>query len=618
MTSARAAETPSSDAGKLGRSRPAIRRESAGEVLADRLKLLILIRVVTVTLISVVTLVFELQGKPSILAGASDRFLYFVTTGVYILCLGYTVLLRVVQRPDVHRLHAYVQVTFDILFVTILVFLTRLTDSVFTFLFSIAIVGASILLQHRGLLFAAGTSTLAFFGIAVLQWNLGAVIQFLDHLGAPSQFLIRSAELASLSMRSGIVYNLAINVLAFFSIGLLASYLAAQVQRTGLVLHQNRLSLEALRALHQNVVSSLPVGLVTTDTAEAVTYVNPEGLTLCGLEAGAMVGRPVTVYFPDLKAILANEDKLQGHASETTVQVMNGRQVHLRWTISPLRSTAGERIGQLFVFQDVTTLVRMEAESKRKDRLATVGRLAAGIAHEIRNPLASISGSIQLLRHTLTLSAEDARLMDIVVRETDSLNERITDFLAYARPRKLEMRTVDLVEVVQETLEVFRHDRRAEQLTLAFHEPSPEEPRIEGDRDRLKQVFWNLLCNAAEATPAGGTITVGLTDERHDGAPFLALWVRDTGCGIPREDLKRIMEPFYTTKEGGTGLGLAMVQRVVEEHSGWLRVESKLHVGSTFWVYVPREAAPAPIAEEDADLLGRVLPEANLPIMRAR
>ena len=596
--------------------------------LVGRLKLLVLIRVLTVTVLAVLTLVLEVQGQRSILAGTSDRFLYYLTSGVYVLSLGYTLALRVVHRLSWQRAHAYVQSVFDLLFVALLVLVTRLTDSVFVFLFSLVIVGASIMLPRRGAVVAAVVAAVLFLLIGLVQLNLGSVEAFLEaSLGAPAEFLVRNTEVATLSMGRGVAYNLAVNGLAFFSIGLLAAYLAEQIRHAGVIAHLNRARLDEIQALHQDVVKSLPVALVTTDREQNVTYVNPEGLRLLKQEDAEVIGRPVDRFFPDLRAILANDDKLKKQHSELTVQMLSGKRLYLRWTIAPLRSTDGRHVGQLFIFQDVTQLVRMEAEAKRKDRLATVGQLAAGIAHEIRNPLASISGSIQLLRDTSNISEDDRRLMDIVVRETDSLNERISDFLAYARPRKMERTDVDVAELVAETVHVFRNDRRAERLILAVAEPLPEDPRADVDRDGLKQVLWNLLCNAAEATRPGDRVTVGLAVERLDGRDWTRLSVEDSGAGISNEDLRRITEPFFTTKEGGTGLGLATVQRIVEEHGGWLKVESRIGRGSTFSVYVPRLATlEEPVdptageveADEAAVAAGRVPSGTNLPLSWSR
>ena len=590
-------------------SRPQPARRARGDApsgaldtLVNRLKLLILVRVVSVTLLSASTLFFELQQSRSVLAGSSDRFLYFLTTGVYILSLGYTLTLRLVPRLSWQRLHAHVQVALDIVFVALLTLVTRLTDSVFAFLFSVVIVMASIMLPRPGSLLAAIFATALFLLIGLAQLNLASFELFLEGLGAPEEFLVKKSLLTTLSTEGGIFYNLVANILAFFSIGLLATYLSEKLRRTGQALDEQRLSLAALKALHENVTASLPVAVVTTDRDLRVTFANPEATSLYGFARRQMVGRPITFFFPDLSAILANEDKLTMKLSETTVQILGGRQVHLRWTIAPLLAADGTVVGRLLIFQDVTRLMRMEAEAKRKDRLVTIGKLAAGIAHEIRNPLASISGSIQLLRDTMNPEEEDRRLMDIVVRETDSLNDRITEFLAYARPCRLDPREMELIDIVTETMEVFRHDPRATGRTVRIASPWPPRTSAEVDREGLKKVLWDLLYNAADATDEGDTIEVGLANATRGGKDYIVLWVRDTGCGISSEDRARVTEPFFTTREGGTGLGLSLVERLVEEHGGGLNIESEEGTGTKMSVFFPFESSVSGDLVAEAEL----------------
>ena len=569
-----------------------------GLTLGERLKVLIFLRVVVVTLLSVVALVAELQDERPFVAGSADRFFYFTNSIVFIISLGYTLLLRLTQRQSVHRIHARVQIAVDMAYVTLLVLITRMTDSVFVFLFPVVIVAGAILLYRRGAAVTVGMAAVLFLLVGFAQLELHGFQGFLNQLGAPPHVLVRLDEMGGLSGRAGVVHNLSVNVLAFCLIGLLSSYLTEQIRRTRVSLRENRLNLEALQVLHEDVVSSLPVALLTTDRDHRVTFVNPQGILLAGLDESEMLGRRVTSFFPVLRTILDNEDKLKKPHSETTVLVLHGRQVHLRWTISPLRTTDGDRTGQVLVVQDVTRVVKMEAETKRRDRLATVGKFAAGMAHEIRNPLASISGSIQLLRDTAALDDQDRRLMDIVLREADSLNERVREFLAYARPKSLERRLFSLVDLVVETVDVFRNDPQAEGRELAMQDPWPEDPTAEADRERIKQVLWNLLCNAAEATEIGDRIEVGIENLDHEGQAFLSLSVRDSGAGILPGDMKRVTEPFFTTKEGGTGLGLATVQRIAEEHGGWLKVDSEAGDGANFSVLIPKRA----VREETPDL----------------
>ena len=239
------------------------------------------------------------------------------------------------------------------------------------------------------------------------------------------------------------------------------------------------------------------------------------------------------------------------------------------------------------IFQDLTELREMETRLKREERLAAVGRLAAGIAHEIRNPLASISGSIEMLREGKGVAAEDSRLMNIILRETDRLDGLITEFLQYVKPMKRRAAKVQMLDVLRETIEALRATDGGRDVTFVL--PDGPLAAVRGDRDQLKQVVWNLLLNAMQATGGKGRVEVRATNSRlGEQGEVMLLEVRDDGVGIPPEEIGRIFEPFFTTKERGTGLGLAMVHKIVEAHEGHIEVESQAGKGATFLVVLPR------------------------------
>jgi two-component system sensor histidine kinase PilS (NtrC family) len=257
---------------------------------------------------------------------------------------------------------------------------------------------------------------------------------------------------------------------------------------------------------------------------------------------------------------------------------------------TPLTDHQGQAVGRVIHFQDLTELRRMELRVARAERLASIGRLAAAIAHEIRNPLASISGSVEILRSLPGADAEARQLVDIAVREVDRLNALITDLLDYARPKTQERAPIDLAESVAEVAKSFQQERR-EGITI---ETSLEKGvGVQGAPGPLRQVLWNLVRNAAEAMPRGGRVRLVVALDRGEGgAPEAILTVADTGVGMSREALEHIFEPFFSTKSGGTGLGLATVARVVEEHGGSIDTQSELGQGTTFTVRFP--AIPIP------------------------
>jgi signal transduction histidine kinase len=283
---------------------------------------------------------------------------------------------------------------------------------------------------------------------------------------------------------------------------------------------------------------------------------------------------------------------------ETTFVDKTGKTLFLGFSISPLRDNNDQVIGKTFIFQDITTFKEMEEQVKRSDRMATIGEFAAGIAHEIRNPLTSLSGSIQVLKEELRLKGANRHLMDIILRESERLNNLITDFLLFAQPSRINKEKLDIAQLIDETLQLFENspgDNRAIEITKELEGGI----FLLGDPHQLKQLFWNLFINAAQIMPHGGELRVNLETvngaeisnrlkrAKKSMAPLAKISVSDTGDGIKPEEKEKIFEPFFTTKEGGTGLGLAIVHRIVENHEGFISVKSQRNKGTTFDIFLP-------------------------------
>lgn len=372
-----------------------------------------------------------------------------------------------------------------------------------------------------------------------------------------------------------------VHVFAFAATAALASYLAEQLRWTGERLEAREVDLAAITALHESIVQSVASGLVTIDAAGSVTFLNRAGEHITGLEAAAVRGAPAARWFAGFQPGVER--------GETELVNARGERLWLGYTAFPLVARGGAPIGRAVIFQDLTALRAMQAEVQRSERLADLGKVAAGLAHELRNPLASMAGSIELLRAAPGLTAGDARLMDIVLREAARLEELVAAFLAFSRPAPPRRERVDLDRAAAETLEVFAHDPVAGRVRL---ERELRPIRVTGDAGQLRQVLWNLLANAAHAAAqreGGGTVRVRCGGE----GDRALLEVEDDGPGIPAADLPHLFTPFFTTREGGTGLGLATVQRIVDAHGGAVSVESAAGRGTRFTVRLPSASAPA-------------------------
>ena len=430
-----------------------------------------------------------------------------------------------------------------------------------------------------GALVSAFASSACFFLILLLQFGafgneggLGDLMVLVDP---------RSEAARSISL------NFATNIVAFFAIAFLASFLVEQLREADSRIEAQRVNIRELRNLYENIISSLENGLITVDPHHYITFANDYSARWVGADNETMTGQPVSTFFPDLWPILSNPDKLGRSHTETTIRAQDDRIRYLRWTVNPLRDSDEQLLGRVLLFWDVTDLKEMESRMERADRMAAIGRLAANIAHEIRNPLASMSGSIQLLSSLMHLEGDERRLMDIVMREAEHLNRWITEFLSFSRPVEPSFEPLDLTQLCREVVELAEHDNRGSnlQLTLITH----GDTNLRADVKTLRQILWNLVNNAMDASGSGGTVTVEL-----DGTATtqVCIAVQDEGEGIPQENLERIFDPFFSTKEMGTGLGLATVQRNVELHGGRVKVQSNPGSGARFEVLLPRKLPP--------------------------
>ncbi|HRC58688.1 MAG TPA: ATP-binding protein, partial [Kofleriaceae bacterium] len=382
--------------------------------------------------------------------------------------------------------------------------------------------------------------------------------------------------------------SLGINIGALIGVGALAVLFGDQLQRTAQSLASERRAVADLFTLHRDIVRSLTSGLITTDGAGAVLTVNATAAELLEVDPEAVTGAKIETLLPGISDLLGSDERSELRRVDLVLP-RQGEPVTLGVSVSPLFDVRDEVIGRVVHFQDLTNLRRMEAHMRRAERLATVGQLAAGIAHEIRNPLASISGSVELLRQALQASEDDRSLMTIVTREIERLNALITDLLDYANPRPMQPSTFDLATLLRETVQIAQQDRG--EVELELHADGPLE--ITGDPSKLRQVIWNLVHNAKDAAREGGR-HVTVRAQRSVASPgWLEVAVADDGPGMDPEVQKRIFDPFFTTKRKGTGLGLATCHGIVIDHRGRIDVKSAPGSGTVVLIQLPSSPAQA-------------------------
>lgn len=499
-------------------------------------------------------------------------YLYYVLLAVLLLTGIYRSFLHRVENLS---LFAYVQISADILLVTFMVYLTGGIDSGLSILYHLSIISASIILYRRGGFLSASLSSILYGAMLDMQFY-----------NVPG--FARSQNFTAMQ----VLYQVFLNIVSFYIVAFLSSFLSDRLRRTRQELREKSLDFEDLRSLQEHILRSVGSGILTMDLDGRVTSWNPAAEYITGYGIEEIRKKAQEVFGTSIKSLFGHASEMQGRAYrfDSKITKKNRSTAFLGLSASLLKDDRNMVRGIILVFQDITRLMEMEEKVRRQERLATVGSLAAGIAHEIRNPLASLSGSIQLLQSELDLKGDDKRLMDIVLRETDRLNSIIGDFLDYARPKTPHKEPVSLASVVEETVLLLRNSPDCREGIAIVQDVVPS-LRLIADPQHLRQVLWNLALNACQSMRGGGTLTISANKAAPpSGDPdWCEITVADTGQGIPREFLNKLFDPFFTTKADGTGLGLAIVYRIIEDHGGAIDVESEPGKGSLFRIRLPLE-----------------------------
>ena len=522
-------------------------------------------RLVFITILLVSLVIFQYRYH---IYQINVRQFFYLTTGVY----GTSIVLwSFLSRTRRSSLIAYLHIGADACFISWLVTLTGAIDSGFTILYHITIISASIILSRRGGYLSASLSSIFYGTMLDLQYyNLLGFVQSQNYTAGQ------------------VLYLLFVTILSFYVVAFLSGSLSERLRSARQELREKSIDFDDLRVLQENILRSVGSGIVTLNMEGAVTSWNHAAETITGYGLADIRREWKRVFGESIKGLFGQTNDLRERPIrfEGRVEKKDGTPAVLGFTASLLRDDNDVVRGIIVTFQDITRMAEMEEQMRRHERLATIGSLAAGIAHEIRNPLASLSGSIQMLREDMHLLEEKKQLMDIVIRETDRLNTIITEFLDYARPRSVQGLAVDLSNILRDTVLLFENSREARQGITVVCE-IPASLNFHGDEQRIRQVFWNLVINAAQAITGDGLITVKARGLLSETGEEVLISVSDTGTGIPLEMMDKIFDPFFTTKAYGTGLGLAIVYRIVEDHGGSIEAKNMDGGGASFTVHLP-------------------------------
>jgi len=534
------------------------------------LQWLVRVRIIVLTFLLGIELVIT-QFTPSALP---------IRTFISAILLWYTIALFFIFLLSVwreQRVQAVLQVLTDLALATLLVHVTGGVDSSLNFLYPLIIIVGCILLPRS---WAYLTAALAFilYG-AVLELSYFAII--------PSYATSRP-DLKSLQA------IILINLFGYLLVGYLAGQLATKLRQVNVQLQDTSGALKDLQALHQNIIQSISGGIVTTGLDGYITLVNSAGEKLLERSEVELLEKPISQLFMDE---LPNVDSERAHG-EVRMAAANGYRKTFRVIVSSLVVPERGLLGYVYSFDDLTAVRRLEREVRMQDKLAAVGRLAAAIAHEIRNPLTSIAGSVEMLEGIASLTEEQHMLVQIVTRESERLNNIITDFLAYSRGKQYKFNKVDLLPLLEDTLTLLENRLVSQNTGIQIKRNIPKSAAFAlADGDKIKQVFWNFCENAVRAMPTGGTLTVSVDLRGEDWELSFA----DTGQGMSPQVTEKIFEPFQSGFEGGTGLGLAIVYQVVQAHEGKVWARSREGQGTTFVLRLRNAATPASESANELD-----------------
>ena len=541
--------------------------------IRQRLATHIAVRLAVATVLLGAALVVQLRDPG---AWAVSPF-FFLIGLTYAVSLGFIGSLRFVDRwpwlTDVHF-------AIDAVIISAAIMLSGGVESLFTILYMLPIVAAASVQFRRGGMQLATLSTILFIGVVLVQY-----LHASDIIDVP--FSLPETVLPAVRVAQ---YTVVLNVFGFFAVALLSGSLAERARKGEARLEEATEEIADLQAFNQYVLDNLLSGLATADARNQLVTFNRSAMMITGrtgpLPIGEAAGAVLQLPGAFTTTIAQELARVRSKRLDYQFRRPDGQLIDLGVSVAALPLPDGTR-GHLYTFQDVTDVKRFEQSARLQQRLAAVGEMAAGIAHEIRNPLASMSGSMQMLKQELPLSADQAQLMDIVLRESERLNQTITSFLAYARPQRFQVQPLDLRPMIQETAMLLRNSPEVEERhTIRVRLPE-QAVMIDADEGQIRQIIWNLATNGLRAMPESGTLTLSAVADVLGDRHTSSLLIEDEGVGIAAEDVDAIFQPFHGSFGKGTGLGLAIVHRIVTDYGGQIDVRSRPGRGTTFRVTFP-------------------------------
>lgn len=549
------------------------------ENMTPRLRWLMLSRVAIVTFLLGIATFVEIKGMET-LSAISVSTLFKTILLTYILSIGYLLLLKHVQNLS---WNIYIQSLCDVILVTGMVYATGGIHSIYSVFYPLVIIYSVLFLGRRGGFVIASAAGI-FYGLFADLEYYGVIypissIPNKDYFPDAAYFFMRMIT----------------HIISFYFIAFVSSFVVEQEKKTRTLLAEKQSAFDQLDLLHRSIIESVDTGILTVNLIGQIKSFNRAAEEITGFSFRQVENLIISNVFPNFPP-LPKEKSPDGYRQRTrfeaTFGIGKGRNLSLGGSLSPLRDPQGLIIGNIIVFQDLTEINEMRESLEKSRRLAFIGEMAASLAHEIRNPLASMSGSIQMLSQDLSHTETHRRLMQIILRGKDQLESFLRDFLMMARPVPGVQEEIDVKDLILDVLDSLN-------FVPDWHEPVRIELHMEdgrlsihANRTESRQVLWNVILNAVQAMPEGGTLTVEASCRRRYDRDGVEIRIQDTGCGIESKSLPKIFEPFYTTRDTGTGLGLAVVSRILAGYNGIIDVLSEKGQGTVCTIWLPCLMSP--------------------------
>ena len=513
-----------------------------------------------------------LQAKtPSIFLPPLHYLAYFIA-GVYLFTILSALVLRMIQC---YSRFGYLQITIDTFLVTLLVFSTGGSQSVFTVVYFFPIVMGAFMLFRRGSLLFATLSSLLFASLLLVEY------------GGHASLLVQAYPSQLVDFRI-LLHYFTIHSLTFFLVAILSSMLSTRLQKTEAELFQTVTNYDRLSFLYKQIFDDINTGIITIAADKRITSFNRAAEHITGYNAGEILGQTISRSFPGLETALARDERRH----MATIPRKNGESIPVGYSCSRLNTQDDNENGYVYTLQDLSQIKKMEAQVQQAEKMATIGEMAAGIAHELRNPLAAISGAVQLLDKETQANSLNKRLFDIIIRESDRLDATIHEFLLFSKPVNPEKEWFSLHALAREALETLSQDPAWDTALTLDLEISPDLD-CWGDPQLIRQVLLNLVANSANACRNIEKARILLRAEettawnKETPEAAIVLEIVDNGHGVKEQIRGRIFEPFFTTRETGTGLGLAIVRQIVHSHDGEISLRACQPQGTIFSVSLP-------------------------------